>query len=29
MPEGRAEVVDGFNSGWIRLEVPGREHCGS
>src|ERR1700678_2280238 len=26
MPEARAEMVDGFNSGWIRLEAPGREH---
>ena len=30
MPEGRteprAEMVDGFNSGWIHFEVPGTEH---
>jgi uncharacterized protein YbjT (DUF2867 family) len=30
MPEGRteprAEMVDGFNSGWIRFGVPGTEH---
>jgi NAD(P)H dehydrogenase (quinone) len=30
MPEGRtaprAEMVDGFNSGWIQLGVPGTEH---
>jgi hypothetical protein len=30
MPEGRtesrAEMVDGFNSGWIHFGVPGTEH---
>jgi hypothetical protein len=30
MPEGRtdsrAEMVDGFNSGWIDFGVPGTEH---
>jgi hypothetical protein len=30
MPEGRtgprAEMVDGFNSGWIHVGVPGAEH---
>jgi NAD(P)H dehydrogenase (quinone) len=30
MPEGRtkprAEMVDGFNSGWIHFRVPGTEH---
>jgi hypothetical protein len=25
MPEARAEMVDGFNSGWIRLEALVRE----
>jgi NAD(P)H dehydrogenase (quinone) len=33
MPEGRtehrAEMVDGFNSGWIHFGVPGTEHTGS
>ena len=33
MPEGRtehrAEMVDGFNSGWIHFGIPGTEHTGS